>query len=228
MSLTATIRRFLGAAQEERFDPHAYWEERHATHKGSLKAVSHRTLSEAQSRAQYQTKSKRVTRLIARHVEKTSGKTLLDAGCGIGTLSQVYVDAGFATTGVDFSAVAVDQARRNVPDAEFVLSPLSALELPQRFDVICVTDVLLHIVDDEEWRAALAALVRHLGPSGLLVILDCFEAGDTAWAKHCRPRPLEAYQSAFAELGCRIVEHERFVLDNAGETKDLAAIRQQA
>lgn len=225
MPIATSIRKLLFPPADPPFNPQSYWEDRHDTDRGSLKAVGHRALSEAQNQAQYADKAKRIAALIQRYVPKTQGKTLLDAGCGIGALTQAYLDLGFRAMGADFSTTAIAQARQSVPGAQFVVSSLSSLQLGQQFDVICVIDVLLHVVDENEWRSTLEALVRHLKPAGLLVLLDCLNPGDTNWSKHVNPRPLSQYESVFSQLGWRIVEHDRFVFEHEDGTKDMVAIQ---
>lgn len=225
MSIATSIRKLFFPPAEQPFDSQSYWEDRHDTDRGSLKAVGHRALSEAQNQTQYADKAKRITALIQRYVPERQGKTLLDAGCGVGALTQAYLDLGFWTMGVDFSTTAIAQARQSVPSAQFVVSALSSLHLGQQFDVICVTDVLLHVVDKNEWRSTLEALIRHLKPAGLLVLLDCLNPGDTNWSKHVNPRPLAQYESVLSQLGWRIVEHDRVVFEHENGTKDMVAIQ---
>lgn len=225
MSITASLRRLFSPPSSKPFDPQTYWEDRHQTDQGSLKAVGHRSLSDAQNQAQYEDKVKRISTLIQQFVSEPSGKTLLDAGCGVGALSRAYVDLGLDVVGVDFSNKAVEQARKHVPSARFVVSPLSSLDLNQSFDVVCVIDVLLHVVDEGEWLATLTTLTQHLSPKGVLIILDCLNPGNTQWARHCNPRSFIQYQSALADLGWSVVQHDQFSLQHEGGSKNLIAVQ---
>lgn len=225
MTVAATFRQILKFHEEKGFAPRDYWEERHHAHLGSLKSVGHRMLTDEQNADQYALKRERITDLIGRCVGDGRGRSLLDAGCGIGMLTSAYIDLGFAVTGVDFSETAIREARATEVEADFVVSPLVLLDLGRRFDVITAIDVLLHVVNRREWSATIAALSRHLKPGGFLVVLDFFPDDDEGWPDHVRPRPLADYKAAFDRLNLRISEHEQFDLPYEDVTKDLIAVR---
>ncbi len=225
MTVAGTLRRLLHLDDEKEFQARPYWEDRHDAHVGSLKSVGHRQLSDEENADQYALKRERITEMISRSVGGGYGKSLLDAGCGIGLLTSAYVDLGFDVTGVDFSETAVKEARATEVEAYFVVSPLVSLNLDSRFDVITAIDVLLHVVDRREWHATIAALSRHLKPGGLMIILDFFPDDGEGWPDHVRPRPLSNYKASFDRLNLRMIEHEQFDLPYEDVTKDLIAVR---
>jgi SAM-dependent methyltransferase len=108
--------------------------------------------------------------------------------------------------------------------AQFLVSPLDRLALNRRFDVITIIDVLLHVVDNDTWRATLSSLSRHLKPTGVFVILDSFAQPGETWSRHCHPRSLPEYTETLADLDLGIAARERFDLAQEGSTKDLIAV----
>jgi len=208
------------------FDPQRYWARRHGSLAGQLAAVGHRNLTEDANADQYRVKVAQIRSLIARHVGRGEHRTLLEAGCGCGVLTPHFLAMGFQVTAIDFSRKAVTQAKRKAPQARFKVASISKFELGSRFDVIAVIDVLLHVVNQDEWRSALERLNRHLRPDGVLILLDTLRES-TAAPEHCRTRPLEAYVSAFDELGLEIAEHARFALTHENAQKDLLALRRR-
>jgi 2-polyprenyl-3-methyl-5-hydroxy-6-metoxy-1,4-benzoquinol methylase len=73
---------------------------------------------------------------------------LLDIGCGVGTISQLLAKRGFAVTGVDFSAVAVERARASGVDARHSDVDKDGLQFePATFDVVWAGDVIEHVFD---------------------------------------------------------------------------------
>lgn len=214
------------------FSARVYWESRHKALSGSLRAVGHIQLTDELNERQYELKRSRIAAFIARRVGDQGGselKTLLDAGCGTGVLTGAFIELGFDVTGVDFSPSAIRQANARGLDARFSVSPLDRLSLPT-FDVITVIDVLLHIVDDEQWLKTLRSLTGHLKSGGAMIVLD--RLSDTAKrdgengcvATHCRLRSMMDYESALGELNMVIADHERFSLEHEQATKDLFAV----
>ncbi len=215
------LPRLARAPLASKFDPAGYWADRHAAHAGQLAAVGHRQLTEEQNAAQYEIKRRKLLDVLDRFFPDPRKRTLLDAGCGIGVLSEAFANHGYEVTGVDFCESAVAAARQRVPNAKFLTCPLDELRLDKRFDVITVVDVLLHIVDDAKWQRTLAALTSHLKPQGVLLILDSLNEASKLDATHVRRRPKREWEGAFDELGLRLTQHERFSLPHEDLSKDL-------
>lgn len=228
MSFRTLLRHIVSLGNADTFRPDAYWEDRHRTFLDSHKAVGHTGISAKQNEDQYAYKRHVILEAIARYSPPRPGRTLLDAGCGIGLLTQAYADAGFLVTGADFSGTAIARARSSVVDAEFVLTPLSTLDLHRCFDVAVLIDVLLHVVDGDEWRQTLAAVTRHLERGGVLVIVDWLTAARDTLSRHVHPRPLSLYEAEFEAMDCTIAEHTRFELPYEHSTKDLLVVTRHA
>ena len=225
MSIATAIGRWFRRPLSTEFDPYDYWEARHRQDFSSLRAVGHRALTDQANAEQYAVKRSRIVDTISRYVPDPQGRTLLDAGCGIGVLTPAYVELGFEVTGADFCATAIERAKAAGVKAGFIVTPLASLALRQRFDVIVVIDVLLHVVHDRAWRDTLAALSRHLKSSGVLVVVDWLADLPHDPQSHCRPRSLGQYRAALADHDLTIVEHLQFDLKHEGATKDLIVVR---
>ena len=225
VAIAARIKQLVSGTGPRAFDPDEYWEERHRIFHDSHKAVGHTGISAEANAEQYELKKRLILDSIERHSGSKLGKTLLDAGCGIGLLTRRFAEAGFSVVGADFSATAIERAKSDGIDAEFLVSPLASIQLRRRFDVVVVIDVLLHVVDDEVWRQTLSALARHLGDAGLLVIVDWFDDGATDLGAHVRPRSIRQYASALSALDCTILQHDQFRLEHEKATKDLLIVR---
>lgn len=154
--------------EAERFDP--------ATMSGGL--------IEAEHRARY---------LLAASV--VAGKKVLDAGCGVGWGSAVLLGAGAeSVTGLDLAAEAVERARADVSDAEFVEGNL--LDLPfedASFDVVVCFEALEHTGDT---AATIDQLARVLRADGVLLVSspnpDVYPEGNPFHTNEERPDVLLA------------------------------------
>jgi SAM-dependent methyltransferase len=95
--------------------------------------------------------------------------TILDMGSGTGRLSLKLAARGHHVTGAD-PAPGMMLAARAKPGADninWVLSDATSLNLATRFDLIIMTGHVFQVfLSDEEIRAVLSNLRRHLAPGG--------------------------------------------------------------
>lgn len=168
-----------------------------------------------------------LTDLLERHAAPFAGKTLLDAGCGVGHFTEMARKLGFEATGTDFCDEAVQRARQRYPQSVFCVADLAHLDLSHRFDVIITLNVLVAVSDPADWRRALCRFAAHLAPDGIIVILEKLrqpnEAMDTA--AHVAFRSLAEYGEALGGAGLVVQHHEQVVLSAEHLCKDLLVIR---
>ena len=108
-----------------------------------------------------------------------TGHTLIDLGCGDGTVAIAAARAGFAVTAVDVAASALGRARERAGDLPivFVLDDATAPRLAMTFDV-GVDCGLLHVLPRERWPAYAAAVTRLVRERLLLVAHDAAVTAD--------------------------------------------------
>lgn len=109
----------------------------------------------------------------------SGAKTVLDIGCGTGTLAGQLYQQGCDVFGQDFSSRMIQLAQGKMPRAklyqgDFSLGLVQALK-QQRYDAIIATYALHHLTDEQK-----AAFLREL----LLLLQDngCIYMGDVAFA----------------------------------------------
>uniref|UniRef100_UPI004048441F class I SAM-dependent methyltransferase n=1 Tax=Aliarcobacter sp. TaxID=2321116 RepID=UPI004048441F len=93
--------------------------------------------------------------LMEKEPNYNGGKRALEIGCGRGSLSCYFTDAGFDCTLVDLSASVIDVAKnifeKNNLKANFQVGDANALEIPDNtFDVIYSIGLLEHFEDIEK------------------------------------------------------------------------------
>jgi ubiquinone/menaquinone biosynthesis C-methylase UbiE len=107
------------------------------------------------------------------------GETVLDVGCGTGTLAilvQQRVGATGRVAGIDpgtqqIARARAKAARRNLP-IEFQIGVIEHLPFPdQTFDVV-VNTIMMHHLPDDLKRQGLAEIARVLKPGGRLALAD--------------------------------------------------------
>jgi cyclopropane fatty-acyl-phospholipid synthase-like methyltransferase len=105
------------------------------------------------------------------------GARILELGCGAGVPDTRVLAARFRVTGVDISPEQIRRARTNVPDAEFLVGDITALDLqPASYDAVASFYAFNHI-PRELLAGLLADIHSWLKPGGLL--LTVFATSDT-------------------------------------------------
>jgi cyclopropane fatty-acyl-phospholipid synthase-like methyltransferase len=113
--------------------------------------------------------------LVGEHV--ADGSPVLDVGCGCGLPATKLLAERFDVTGVDFSGVQIERARRLVPDARFRCEDIHASAFnPGSFDAIVSFYAIIHMPLDEQ-PALFLKLSSWLRPSGILLAI----VGHRAW-----------------------------------------------
>ena len=112
----------------------------------------------------------RLTRCLGGSLDVVRGKSVLEAGCGAGRFTEIFLQAGARVVAADLSS-AVEANYANCgrhPDYFVCQADVRALPVaPRSFDVVVCLGVIQHTPQPEETIAALASYVK---PGGLLVI----------------------------------------------------------
>ncbi|KUI31040.1 SAM-dependent methyltransferase [Mycobacterium sp. IS-1496] len=105
---------------------------------------------------------------------------VLDAGCGAGEHTILLTGLGYDVLGVDFSALAVEMARRNAAErgvaARFEVADALHLDGGPRFDTV-VDSALFHVFDATDRRRYVQSLGTVCRPGAVVHILALSDAG---------------------------------------------------
>ena len=176
-----------------------YWVERHEKHANKMVSVGDIRRSEEENMQLYASKKRTVYALLhAIDMHVLMGRRVLDAGCGIGLVSELFYALGAQVGGVDASPVAVENAAFRCPDGEFQAASIVDFKFDGKFDIVFSADVLYHVVDDENWKSAVHNLLDHCTPGGWLILIDQIRAEVATPAPHVRYRTREMYREIMA------------------------------
>jgi cyclopropane fatty-acyl-phospholipid synthase-like methyltransferase len=116
----------------------------------------------------------RIPKELKELVKTNNPKTTLELGCGLGQFSNFMAKQGIKATGVDFSSVAIENAKKGVANDEskptFITGDVTNLEmLTEQFDVSF--DVgCFHCLNEEGQQKYVSEVYRLLKPVGTHLI----------------------------------------------------------
>ncbi|MFF0465299.1 class I SAM-dependent methyltransferase [Streptomyces mexicanus] len=102
--------------------------------------------------------------VVERAVPARAG--VLELGCGAGRVTHPLLRRGFTVTAVDESPHMLER----VHGARTVCSPIEALELDERFDVVLLGSFLVHAGVPDVRQGLLRACRRHVADDGCVLI----------------------------------------------------------
>ncbi|WP_323771332.1 class I SAM-dependent methyltransferase [Antarctobacter sp.] len=146
------------------------------------------------------------------------GGAVLDLGCGAGAPIGLYLaEQGYDVTGVDYAPAMLALYARNLPDARVIEADMRSLSLDRHFDAIIGWGSFFHLTQEDQ-RAALPNIARHLAPGGRLLLTVGPGAGEV-WGTvagekvyHASLSP-EDYAEVLLAAGTPV---EAFVPEDAG------------
>ena len=156
---------------------------------------------------------------------------MLDAGCGIGWFSTRAADMGFEVEGVDFSAEAIDTARRTIGSkVQWHVSELSEFRPGRRYAIVMCIDVLFHVVDNGLWEESIRNLASLCAVGGHLLIQELLTEQripiDDNSRTHVRWRVKQDYLDVLPAW--RLAEHHKYALPAQGVDKDILLFARSA
>lgn len=196
------------------YDPQDHWSRLHA--RGDLSSVGQSGLPADLNAWLYRALERRVRWFARRHrlIDPTS--TVFDVGAGTGYWVRVWHDLGAPRVdGCDLVPAVVDRMNGAFGPADrFVASDIGAIEpgLPsERYSLVSVLNVLLHLTDDAAFGRALGALAGLVAPGGRLLLVEpilldpVYERPPTP-TQTSRARGLAAYRDPLLAAGLELVE----------------------
>lgn len=127
--------------------------------------------------------SRHLRRLIKSIIRPLAFESVLDVGCGQGSLlAELCKESPRANPcGCDISAVALELARQRLPHGRFYVLDVSREHLGEKFDLVICSEVLEHISDDMAALANLTNMTRKYllitAPQGRMRRFESSEVG---------------------------------------------------
>ena len=110
-------------------------------------------------------------RRIIAELDLAPGTSVLELGCGTGSMTRHLSYFGADVTAVDLSEPMLSRARRKNPSVHFVQADMLEFDAGRSFDRVLLSWVL-HEMDEATRTRVLSSARRHLAPGGLLGVFD--------------------------------------------------------
>ncbi|MDC0771262.1 class I SAM-dependent methyltransferase [Streptomyces sp. HD] len=195
-----------------------YWDTRHADH-DELASGAHLGLDRTANEIFYARRLGTLLSLIGDLSSPAAPLFVLDAGCGKGYFARALARCGHRVDAFDTSPHAIEHARAEGGGPRCAVAALDEWRSPWPYDIVVCVDVLFHVPDDEEWRAALRNLASLVRVAGRLIVTDVATQVPTDHAPGHAPdevaaeplnrdalvvyRPIAAYRAELEPLGLR-------------------------
>lgn len=197
------------------YDPRDHWSRLHA--RGDLSSVGQSGLPADLNSWLYRALERRVRWFARRHHLHDGVSNAFDVGAGTGYWVRVWHDLGVPRVdGCDLVPEAVERltAAFGARGDRFYAADIGAPDggLPaERYDLVSVMNVLLHLTDDTAFERALGNLAALVAPGGRMVFVEpilldaSYERPPTA-TQTSRARSFAAYRDPLLAAGLELVE----------------------
>ena len=109
--------------------------------------------------------------LLAQH-HTLQDASVLDVGCGTGSLSELIAPRVRKLAGTDISAASVQQARHRVPNCEFQTYDGRSLPFGENSMDLVFASCVMHHVPPENWCEFASEMTRVARPGGLIAVVE--------------------------------------------------------
>ena len=114
----------------------------------------------------------RMRKLFLKDLEINPHAKVLDLCCGAGQATQELVKHFQNVTGLDASPIAIQRAKRNVPQAAYVESFAEKMPFSDRSFDLVITNTAMHEMDSAQLQQIIEETYRILTPDGQFIIID--------------------------------------------------------
>lgn len=142
--------------------------------------------------------------------------TVLDAGCGDGAYTALLAAHADRVDAFDISPPLLEQARaRGVPNVTWSLGEVG--DLPSgRWEVVSCMGVLVCLLDDHDFDAALEGLAERVKPGGILVLRETLSGWGPRTVENAqhtgRYRPRKQYDRVLGAAGFQLEAERRLAI----------------
>ena len=181
-------------------DNEKYWIKRHVELKNDIRSVGNLTKDVETNMRGYALKIERLRNAILATLGSIEDKAVLEVGCGIGMMAPDLIRLGARYTGIDISHMALAKAQEKCPSGTFICHSAFEYKLETRFALVFCTELLAHLIKDENWRLTVQNMKEHLDRNGMILIKGEIWADRRTPSAHVVSRSNSEYTDLCASL----------------------------
>jgi 2-polyprenyl-3-methyl-5-hydroxy-6-metoxy-1,4-benzoquinol methylase len=181
-------------------DNEKYWIERHVELRNDIRSVGNLAKDVETNMRGFALKIERLRNAIFATLGSIENRAVLEVGCGIGMMAPDLIRIGARYTGIDISHLALAKAQERCPSGTFICHSAFEYKLDTRFALVFCTDVLVHLIKDENWRLTVQNMKAHLDKNGVILIKEEIWADRRTPSAHVVSRSNSEYLDLCASL----------------------------
>lgn len=195
-----------------KYDPAPFWDKRYELF--DITTSGHIDLPYKFNQWMYKLKLRKIRHAAERFIGKSniSKASVIDLGCGTGVYVKQWQSLNVENlTGVDISNTAVKNLQKQYPGYAFYCDNLSNNESSSFsdgnvYDIVTAIGVLVHIIDDNDFKKALENISKLVKPEGVILLTEYLCRDGTQESSYMKVRNLSWYKDALNEAGLELVE----------------------
>ncbi len=152
-----------------------YWDDRFSKYGFSNIGPGDEGLTEEENKKRYAESSRILITLFKLENIQFNKIKVLEVGCGAGFYAQVLKDLGVKNyTGLDISDVLFPGLKERFPEFNFIRKDITSDMINDKFDLIIMVDVILHIVTEKKLSSAMENIKNSLKSKGAFIVVPIF------------------------------------------------------
>ena len=198
--------------KKTKYDPASFWNKRYELF--DITTSGHIDLPYEFNQWMYKLKLWKIKQAAKNYIGKhnISNASVIDLGCGTGVYIHQWKLLGVERLlGLDISNTAINNLEKKFPNYSFRcenISNNSSLSFADgnKYDIVTAIGVLVHIVDDSDFKNALKNISNLVKPEGVILITEYLCRDGTQESSYMKIRNSSWYKQALNDAGLELID----------------------